>query len=204
MKEKFFLLFLIFLSSLTFAQSSKNEDPYHNRIDKNIFRVVTTKYAPSNLVAVGIQYERQIKKPFSLLLETGPTMEIQKFGDINDPSKSKYQFSFSLFGSVESRYYFNLSHRIKKEKPVHNFSAFYVSLQEYVLSNPFIFINQKSSQAYQGNVQTFLNVGWQKQIQSYYFHVFSGITLYRKTLSKYYPDQFIQGWQMGVSLGGVL
>ena len=195
---------LFLFPNFIFAQKTKNVDKYRDSIDKNIFRVVTTKYAPNNLIAVGIQYERQIKKSFTFLLETGPTMDIQKFGDINDPSKSKYQFSFSVFGSAESRYYFNLAHRIKKEKPVHNFSAFYVSLQEYVLSNPFIFINQKASTSYQGNVQTFLNVGWQKQFQSHYLHVFAGTALYRKTLSKYYPDQFIQGWQKGVSLGGVL
>ena len=200
---KKFLLFLLF-PAYSIAQKSKVVDAYRDSIDKNIFRVVTTKYAPNNLIVVGVQYERQIKKSFTLMLETGPTMQIQDFGDINDPSKSKYQFSFSVFGSVESRYYFNLAHRIKKERPVHNYSAFYVSLEEYVLSNPFIFINQKASQAYQGNVQTFLNVGWQKQFQLYYFHVFAGTALYRKTLSKYFPDQYIQGWQMGVSLGGVL
>ena len=27
---------------------------------------------------------------------------------------------------------------------------------------------------------------------------------YSKTLSKYFPDQHIQDWQVGVSLGGVL
>ncbi len=134
-------------------------------------------------------------------MESGAAVNVQTFGDLYDSSKSKHQFAFSVFGSVESRYYFNLAHRIKKEKAVRNFSAFYLSLQEYMLSNPFLLINQKASRAYQGNIQTFLNIGWQKQIQSLYLHVYAGPALFKKTLSKFYPDEYIRSWQMGIAIG---
>jgi hypothetical protein len=153
---------------------------------------------------VSFQYEKKVEKALTLLFEAGPTIEVQPFGALDDPTKDKYQFSFSCFGSIESRYYFNLKHRIKKEKAVHNYSAFYFSLQEYVLANPFYFINQNAINSYQGNLQTFINIGWQKQYQSLYLHVFLGAAISQKTFSKYYTDQHIQGSQSGISLGIVL
>lgn len=194
------LLFVLFPGAC-FAQQYKNLDANRNSIDKNIYRIVLKDDALGELKMLNFQYERKIKKSLTILLEGGAAVNVQTFGDLYDSSKSKHQFAFSVFGSVESRYYFNLAHRIKKEKAVRNFSAFYLSLQEYMLSNPFLLINQKVSRAYQGNIQTFLNIGWQKQIQSLYLHAYAGPALFKKTLSKFYPDEYIRSWQMGIAIG---
>ncbi len=200
MKIKYlFIILLLPISS--FSQIFKDKDYEKDSIYNDIFRIVCTK---SIINSVSFQYEKKVKKAITLLVEAGPTLEVQPFGALEDPSKSKYQFSFSFFGSLESRYYFNLKHRIKKQKSVHNYSAFYFSLQEYVLANPFGFINQRASNSYQGNLQTFINIGWQKQYQSLYFHAFLGAAISRKTFSKFYPDQYIQGSQSGLSFGIVL
>lgn len=192
------IFILILAPFFCYSQKTNESDNFRDSINSNIFRIVITRNTPNS---ISLQYERRIRNSFTFLVETGPTVDIKTFGNIEDPTKSKYQFSISFFGSLETRYFFNLKHRIKKGKPVHNFSAFYISLQEYLLSNPVILINQKASQAFQGNIQTFLNVGWQKQFKSYYFHVFAGPSLARKTFSKYFLDQYINKFQVGLSFG---
>ena len=195
------LLLLLLLPALSFAQSSKNKDSHRDSINHNIYRVVATQYAPGYLYSLSFQYEKRLKKSLTLLAQTGTGIDVQPFGNIDNRFNKKHQYAFSVFGSVESRYYLNLAHRIKKGKAVHNFSAFYVSLQEFILSNPFIFVNQTASSATQGYIQTFFNFGWQKQYQSLYLHVYGGPSLARKSFSKYDNNKYIDQWQMGIAIG---
>lgn len=192
---------------ISYAQPKKAGDAYRDTISsisKNIFRLVLSKrdnvplwgYTFSSL---GFQYERPLNNAFTVLFETGLYDDINTFGNLDDPSKSKYQYSFSAFGSLEARYYFNLIHRIKKKKSVHNLSACYISLQEYVQTNPFAFINQKASQAPAGNLQTFLNLGWQKQYQSLYLNVYGGPAVSRRS----FGTDYLNGFHAGVSIGYV-
>jgi hypothetical protein len=194
------LFLLLFFPAFCFAQKSKNVDAYRDRIDNNIYRVVATQYAPGYLYSLSFQYEKIIKKSLTLLAQMGTGIDVQHFGNID----SHLKYAFSAFGSVESRYYFNLAHRIKKEKAVHNFSAFYLSLQEFILSNPFIFVNQTAGNSTQGNIQTFFNLGWQKQYQSLYLHVYGGPSLFKKSFSKYENNKYLDEWQMGFAIGLVL
>ena len=191
------VLFFI-IPNIVFSQKNNDDDKYRESIAKNIFRVVVTKDNPNSLA---FQYEREIKRPFNIVAKFGPTLDFQTFGDIDTTSKKKNQYSFGLFGSIEARYYFNLNHRIKKHKAVHNFSAFYLSIEQYIASNPFVFINQKASHALQGSLETFLNIGWQKQYKIFYVNFYLGAATYRKTFSKYFPDQHIDGYHGGVGIG---
>ena len=179
------ILFFLFFPGCCFAQKSKNIDIGRDSIYNNIYRIVATQYAPGYLYSLSFQYERRLNSSLTLLAQTGTGIDVQPFGNIDNRFNKKHQYAFSVFGSVESRYYFNLAHRIKKGKAVHNFSAFYLSLQEFILSNPFVFVNQTASNATQGNNQTFFNFGWQKQYQSIYFHLYGGPSLTRKSFSKY-------------------
>lgn len=202
--KKIYWIILIIFPAFCFAQKSKNVDAYRDRIDNNIYRVVATQYAPGYLYSLSFQYEKRIKKSLTLLAQMGTGIDVQHFGNLDNRLNKKYQYAFSAFGSVESRYYFNLAHRIKKEKAVHNFSAFYLSLQEFILSNPFIFVNQTAGNSTQGNIQTFFNLGWQKQYQSLYLHVYGGPSLSKKSFSKYENNKYIDEWQIGITIGLVL
>ena len=195
------LLLLLFFPAFCFAQKSKNVDAYRDSIDNNIYRVVATQYAPGYLYSLSFQYEKRIIKSLTLVAQMGTGIDVQHFGN---RLNKKNQYAFSVFGSVESRFYFNLAHRIKKEKAVHNFSAFYLSLQEFILTNPFIFVNQTASNATQGNIQTFFNLGWQKQYQSLYLHVYGGPSLSKKSFSQYENNKYLDEWQMGFAIGLVL
>lgn len=198
---RYFNLFILFLlPCIAFGQKNKGDDSYRDSISKNILRVVIVKDNPNYLA---FQYERELKRPFTILAKLGPTLDFKTFGNIDNTSNKKNQYSFGVFGSVEARYYFNLNHRIRKQKAVHNFSAFYLSLEMFIASNPFVFINQKESQALQGAAETFINIGWQKQYKFLYFNVYFGPAIYKKTFSKYFPDQHIDGTHGGIGIGVV-
>lgn len=191
----------LFLPVCCFAQTSKNRDAKRDSIDNKIYRVVATQYGPGYLYSLSFQYERRLKNSLTILAQTGTGIDVQPFGNIDNRFNKKHQYAFSVFGSVESRCYFNLAHRIKKGKAVHNLSAFYLSLQEFILSNPFVFVNQTAGNATQGNIQTFFNFGWQKQYQSLYLHVYGGPSLIRKSFSKYENNKYLDQWQIGIAIG---
>jgi hypothetical protein len=190
--------FLIVLPVALFGQNDKNIDKYKDSIAHNIFRVIGAIDVPGRLA---FQYEREIKRPFTFVLSGGASIDIQTFGDLYNSNNSKYQFDMGALASAEVRYYFTLNHRIKKQKPVHNFSAFYFSIEQFIASNPFIFINQKKSQGLAGSVQTFLNIGWQKQFQSLYFNIYIGPAIIQKTLSKQFPNTTSQRIHSGLAIG---
>lgn len=165
---------MLFISVSTVAQST-HSDIHAMDIDKNISRLFITVPIPDEEAGrLLYSYERELKKPFTLVLKAGPSLSINGLGFTDDP----YRYTIQLYASVEFRYFFTLLHRIKKDKPVRNFSGLYLSLEQYVETNPIIRINEKRNEGYEGSTGAFAQIGYQKQIGKFYFNILFGPRLY--------------------------
>lgn len=146
-------------------------------IEKNIFRATLTLIAPDDEGwPLLFSYEREIRKPFTVVLGAGPSFR--------GTSNEQGELSIHGYASVELRYYFNLRHRIKKEKTVRNFSATYLSIQESLFSGPVALVNMLSENAAVGKARTFLNLGLQKQFKQGYLNLYLGPGLHFNDLDK--------------------
>lgn len=148
-------------------------------------------------------YERHLFKYFTLVGKTGIGYEVNKFG----PSTNPYQISYHFYSAIEGRYYFTMRHKIKKMKPLNNFSSPYLGIEQLVITNPILLINQVARNTIQGSAGTFLNIGTQKQIKRLYLQAFFGVRLSGVSFSKYAASAFdsrLKSIHMGVTLGYVL
>jgi hypothetical protein len=162
------MLLLSLISSICYGQQDPSEEPemFSMDINKNIFRLTLTAIIPRRYSwPLAFSYEREIKRPLTLVLKAGPTFDYHTY---------TAEGSLNSFVSGELRYYLTLFKRIRKERSVRNFTGCYLSFEEYVLSDPLIVVNQSRSSAIQGACTTFLNVGFQKQSKQTYISVFFG------------------------------
>ena len=165
-------------------------------IAKNIFRASFTCVTPDDQGwPLTFSYEREIRKPFTVVIGTGPTFR--------GTSNGTGELAIHGFVSAEFRYYFNLLHRIKKERTVRNFSATYLSLQESLISGPVALINVSSENAVKGKARTFLNLGLQKQFKQNFFNIFLGPGLHFDDLEKG-EWVLIDDFHVGITFGFVL
>lgn len=173
---KQFLLLFYLIPVLVNAQltihEKKEADPYKMEISKDIFRVnlslaTDAKFSPH------AAYERELFRPFTLLLKAGPAFDRDYlFTDIWGNEQYKWFLNFAASG--ELRYYFSLGRRIKHEKTVKNFSGPYLSLEEAVWSKPLIILNKTGDEVLKGSYGTFINLGYQKQVGLTYYNIFFG------------------------------
>jgi len=191
---KFFIT-LILLGSVT-SSYAQEKDMFSKDIEKNIFRASFTCIFPDDEGwPLTFSYEREIRKPFTIVIGVGPSFR----GTSNETG----ELAIHGFVSAEFRYYFNLVHRIKKEKTVRNFSATYLSLQESLFSGPLALINLSSENAAKGKARTFLNLGLQKQFKRTYLHIFLGPGLHFNDLDKG-EWVLIEDFHAGIAFGFVL
>ena len=190
-----FFISLILLASVT-CSYAQGKDMFSKDIEKNIFRASFTCIIPDNEGwPLTFSYEREILKPFTIVIGAGPSFRAT--------SNEKGELAIHGFASVEFRYYFNLMHRIRKEKTVRNFSATYLSLQESLFSGPVALMNMRSENAAQGQARTFLNLGLQKQFKRGYFHIFLGPGLHFNDLDKG-EWVLVEDFHAGIAFGLVL
>lgn len=189
----------ITLTFIAFGISSyaQQKDLFSKDIEKNIFRTTISFIAPDDEgLPILFSYEREIRKPFTIVLSIGPSFR----GLLEDGSQ---KIAIHAFASAELRYYFNLLHRIKKERTVRNFSATYLSFQESLLSGPIALINTSSENASNRKAVTFLNLGLQKQYKQGYLNLFLGPGLHFNDLDKG-EWVMIDDFHVGISFGFVL
>jgi len=190
-----YLVFFIFVFHCVAhgQQPVKDSDMFAMDLEKNILRVVLTAQISDNEGwPLMLNYEREIKRPFTLVFKGGP--EIKCYDTLH--------FSVNAFGAIEFRFYCNLLDRIKKGKRVYNFSAPYFSIEETFLSDAFLLsgVNREKVPSARGG--TFFNFGIQNQFKRGYFNAFFGMSLRRRDTKRPYfePGQF----HVGIALGKVL
>lgn len=185
---------LLLMVSIAISQypQPKEIDMFASDIEKNVFRLTLMAY--DDIYPFTFSYEREIIKPFTVVLKAGPSFESSNFDPV--------EYSINAFASGELRYYYNLRRRIRKQKTVRNFSANYLSLEHSILSDPIAVINQSRSDAMEGSRGLFVNIGYQKQFKQAYFNVFLG--------AKINVDDFKEGilsadtYHYGIAFGIVL
>ena len=203
MKEFTLLVSIMILPIFSFGQTHHEKIPDKNlsKLQSNIFRINITQatlpdYETNTLSGA---YEHQIKNAFTFLGKIGIGYAVDKFGSSDDP----YQISYHLYSAVETRYYFTLKRRQKKEKSVLNFSCPYVSLEQTLYSNQFALDNQIAKKAFEGSTRTFINLGCQKQIVKFYMAAFFGASIFTKDFAIYGTGRSIRPLHGGVIIGYV-
>ena len=189
------LLVYILLGSFT-SSCAQQKDMFSMDIEKNIFRISATFIVPDDEGwRLSFSYEREIRRPFTFFIAAGPSFS----------SRAKETGELAIYGymGAEFRYYFNLMHRIKKEKTVRNFSATYLALQQNLFSGPIALINMPREYADKAKGLTFLNLGIQKQFNQGYLNIFLGPGLHFNDLEKG-EWVLLDGFHAGISLGIVL
>lgn len=193
-------LFIIAYNAKAQYHPPKETDRYAMDIEKNIFRLILTGLVPNDIgLPLTFSYEREIRKPFTTVLKAGPYFS-RKAAEYDYEADG---YSMNGYASAELRYYINLMRRIRKQKPVRNFSAYYFSVEQMFLSKPLIVLNQSSNEGQEGRQGTYLNIGYQKQFNQGYFNVFCGPRLNVNGLFKEglveFPD-----FHVGIAIGAVL
>ena len=174
MKFYFFFLLFCFQRAISQGITPGNEDPYKMEIQKNIFRG-TLALMFTELRAM-VSYEREIFKPFTLVLKTGPSLR-------TDNSSPENEIELAATASGELRYYFNLRRRIKHNKTVRNFSAGYLSLEPFVISKPLIISDQPGDDERAAQAIVYINIGAQKQFKRFYLNAFFGTPFFGRIYS---------------------
>ncbi len=138
---------------------------------KHIFRTTLTFHLPEDeYVPLAFSYERMLGKQFTLFTKAGPSMSPNdKSWDSDD-----FQYSMNMYASAELRFYVNQLRRERKNKNAQNFSSNYLSIEQYIISNPLWVSGKEWKEGQPGSTGTFINIGLQRQFGSFYLNVFWG------------------------------
>ena len=174
MRQLFLLLLLLpfFSTSQIIKNHSKEVDPNKMEINKNIFRVLLSASTDTKFSITG-NYEREIKRPLTLFIKAGPALN-REYITTDAFRIEQYKWLVNFIGSGELRYYFSLNRRIKKGRTVKNFSAFYFSLEELLVSKPLYILNKSGNEESKGRNSEFINIGYQFQENTTYYNIYFG------------------------------
>lgn len=177
---KSLFLFFLLLPKIAVCQtaSSKYADTFKEEIDKNIFRVMLTLALDESL-DIKACYEREICKPLSFVIKAGPSFS-REYISTDAWGNEQYQWAVKAVASGELRCYYNLKRRIRHEKTIRNFSAYYLSLEPFVMSSPLIYLNNAGEGSQPATAGAYINIGFQKQVRHTYFNLFFGTRFFGK------------------------
>lgn len=179
MKKNYMKTIFLFLIAIPFFSKSqiikdntKREDPNKFIINKNILRILLST-ATVTKFSFTANYEREIIRPFSIFVKAGPAYDRQYLKtDAN--GNQQYKWIFNALISGELRYYYNLKKRAKSDKTIKNFSAFYLSVEELLVSKPIYIINKTGNEELEGKHKQYINIGYQYEKNSTFYNIFFG------------------------------
>jgi hypothetical protein len=196
--KKIILLTIFCIPIYVFCQKGGNNDFNEKKlnssdsnayfIQKNIYKLTIgtplkkLSYYVPDIMLLG-NYEHALDKNVSVAVNAGVRMYNQSFGVcVADPVTS-YHFT----GTAEIRYYYALQNRTKKLRHTKNYTGGYLSVSQYLLTNPFA-IQSKSKQVSEKDAAPkqagfYLNIGYQKQFKQFYFNGYGGILILNETSS---------------------
>ena len=185
----FLLLLPFFAKSQIIKDNTKEIDPNKMAINKNIFRVLLSASTDTKFSITG-NYEREIKKPLTLFFKAGPAYS-REYVNTEAFGIKQYKWIFNAIASGELRCYYNLKRRTRLQKTVRNFSAFYLSLEEQLVSNPIFIINKTGNEELKGGNREFFNIGYKYQKNTTYYNIFFGTR---------FPGQIYNNTPTGIDL----
>ncbi|MBC7903888.1 MAG: hypothetical protein H7Y27_10710 [Gemmatimonadaceae bacterium] len=169
------ILFCPLFSSAQYEPPQKEEDHLRMEINNQIFRLLIP-ITVERFGGIGLQasYEHVIRKPFTFVIKGGPTFYAE------DPDV------FGINGRIagEVRYYFNLFHRIKKDKTVKNFTAGYLSIEPFAVTGSYQFLRKGDIYEPPPESGAFINIGYQWQFKRSYANIFFGTRFPGKVYSE--------------------
>jgi len=190
---KHFFLFLLllpfFVKSQIIKDNTKEIDPHKIEINKNIFRVLLSASTDTKFSITG-NYEREIKKPLTIFIKAGPAYS-REYVNTDAFGTKQYTWIFNAIASGELRCYYNLKRRARLQKTVRNFSAFYLSLEEQLVSKPIFMSNKSGNEELKGSNKEFVNIGYQYQKNTTYYNIFFGTR---------FPGQIYSNTPTGIEL----
>ena len=178
-------------------------DSIKNVIGKNIFRLhlagafIIPGYGDIQLLG---NYETRISRDISLNTRAGLCFQL---ANINRSSsvRTKTEIGYYAFASVEARYFFLMRSRIAAKRKIANYSGFYLSAEQNLLSPPILLQNIEEAKALDAKTAFYINTGFQKQFGNLSFNWSIGVSPYRVNLTK--KDAYLVPVQSWLSLGYV-
>ena len=203
-KMKAIIFFLLLFPSIPISaqlKNSKEKQQVSHEIKQNALRLSLNVpiIISQDPIYLGLNFEHRLGKSSFSLISTASVATYTSFlGKGSLGSKNKW--SYHGFFAGELKYYYNLRRRERLNKNTKNFTAGYLSLQPYVLTNPFLLVNEVSKNA-SGHTGAFLNIGYQWQTSNIYVGTFFGVRL----LGNYFVENsYITRIQAGIVIGGFL
>lgn len=193
MRFLFLFLFLIPRAAICQVEPFKDKDYYKKEIEKNIMRGTITFLLQKEMRLL-FCYEREIKKPFTVVLKAGPSV-------LASDVSSDNEIELAAMASGELRYYFNLRRRIKQEKATRNFSAAYFSLEPFVISKPLILFNEPGDKETSRRAGVYINIGCQQQVKRSYISAFFGTRFFGRIYSD--ASEGFDVIQGGITIGRI-
>jgi hypothetical protein len=174
MKQLFLLFALLpfFATSQIIKDNNTEIDTYKMEINKNIFRVLLSASTDTKYAIIG-NYEREINKPFTFFLKAGPTYS-GDYLNTDTIGTTTYHWFLNAFASFELRYYYNLKRRARNQRTVRNYSAFYLSIEEQLVSKPILIFNKSGNEVLEEKNRQFINIGYQYQKIRTYYNLYFG------------------------------
>ncbi len=178
-------------------------DSIKHVIGKNIFRLhlagafIIPGYGDIQLLG---NYETRISRDISLNTRAGLCFQL---ANINRSSslRTKTEIGYYAFASVEARYFFLMRSRIAAKRKIANYSGFYLSAEQNLLSPPILLQNIEEAKALDAKTAFYINTGFQKQFGNLSFNWSIGVSPYRVNLTK--KDAYLVPVQSWLSLGYV-
>lgn len=199
---KYLCAVVILMTETCFCQVNPSTNAVKMEMDKNIFRALLTLHSDNETgLAVLANYERELKKPFTLSLKAGPYISREEIVDEDSWENKLYRFAANTFASGELRYYYNLKRRLRLQKITRNFSAGYLSLEPFVVSKTLWMINRKGEENKPGLAGIYINAGFQKQLKHACYNIYFG-TRFPGPVYNHSADVF-DIIHAGISIGGV-
>lgn len=201
---KIIFLFILFFSTNVLSAQLKNSkeklrvshDIKHNALRASLTLPILISQDPA---IIAINYEHRLgKSPFSIIGTLGTS--IYFFGSGLNRIGDKIKWHLHGLFSSELRYYYTLKKRERLDKNTKNFTAGYLSLQPYYLTDPYLLIDERKEFS-SGNQGVFLNIGYQWQAGRGYIGTFFGVRL----AGTYFNAATYQTKiQTGIVIGGFL
>lgn len=197
----FFCVAFLLTGHLTYAQQQPVfEGGLRAPVNKkDIFRLALTFHAPEDeYVPLSFNYERMLGKRFTLYTKAGPSITANTLSwDSED-----FNYSLNAYASAELRFYINQVRRERKGKKAQNFSSNYISIEQYIISNPLLVHNRPWKEGQPGSTGTFLNIGLQREFGGFYLNLFWGPRLSGTMFGDWYTS--LSTHRGGITLGFVL
>lgn len=171
-----------------------------SQLKPNIFRLTLNQpmlpLYETDFILAG-HWEKKLNRQFSLLTKLGLATTFDKFGPSNNPIR----YSGHIYADLDARYFFLSKRRLKRNRPILNFTGPYLSIQQTLFTNPVFLINRGSADVFEGRTLSYVNLGYQKQGGRFYFGIYAGALLWGKSLYGNLND-YAQ-WHGNVSIGYV-